>query len=209
MALKHTANVSTGTEVQLLDADIYDAFLVGIAVKEFSNFDDRSKKEAKYQFIYQVQSGEDVHHLKSAPLKIAINEKSNLYAKHLKPLSGNKSEAELGNNFDPTTLLGKQCRLNVIQKKGNDGKTYNEIETALISSKVRLAVQDGEIPEFFIAGTLEYELLPTIKVKKQPVAKDTASGANMDEIVEMNDEQLNEMVESVAAPSTPRKRPTL
>jgi hypothetical protein len=180
VALKTKASVSSGTEIQLLEADIYDAILAGVVVKPFQVYEGKpGDMQDKYLFIYQIpQDDAPARYLKSAPLAITINEKSNLYAKHLKALTG-KSESDFGNDFDPSTLLGKQVRLEVSQRKSaKDGKTYNEIEKAMVPSKAKLEIEPGELNEFFVKGATEFELHPVLKVKTEVLAVDT--GAKLD-----------------------------
>lgn len=199
MALKTKASVSAGTALELLEADVYDAIFAGVVVRPFQVYEGKpGEVQDKYIFIYQIPMEGDAapRYLKSSPLAITINEKSNLYAKHLKALTG-KTDAELGNDFDPSTLLGKQIRLEVSQVKSKkDGKTYNEVEKAMTGSKVKITLEKGTLPEFFVKGATEYEFAPGIKTDDDgPVAGDTAAPLDMEALV------------SSVTDAAPRQRP--
>lgn len=201
MALKTKASVSTGATFELLEADVYDAIFAGVVVRPFKVYEGKpGDMQDKYIFIYQIPVEEGpARYLKSSPLAITINEKSNLYAKHLKALTG-KTDLELGNDFDPSTLLGKQIRLEVSQVKSKkDGKLYNEIEKAMTPSKVKIELEKGTIPEFMIKGATEYELAKCIR------ADDDAAVGAADTAAELKYEDLAGVLD--ATPETPRKRP--
>jgi hypothetical protein len=193
MALKTKATAATGSSFGILDADIYDAALAGVVVKDFQKFDaPQGEMETKFILIFQIPTEQGkARYVKSGPLAIKINEKSNLYAKYLKALTG-KSETDLGSDYDVSALIGTPCRLEVVQETGRDGKLYNSVEKAISAGKTKAVIEDGEIPEFMLKGAVEYELHPQIKVKVAAVAQDTASAIAVDD---------------VASPVEPRKRP--
>lgn len=142
---------SEAAEFEVLEPGSYNGVCIGVTLKEFPNFNDRSKMDEKVQFVFQICEGGQQYYLRSKPCKVVLNEKSNLY---LLINGWTKASLErIADGFSCDKMVGFGAQIIVNQREYN-GKTYADIANVLPLKKgVKVPVTPAEIPAFLDANT--------------------------------------------------------
>ena len=73
-----TAAPSEGGEYSLLEDGAYDSVCVGVTCRNFKKYQSEDL-ESKFQFIFQIKDGDQLHYLRTLPYRNVINDRSNLF----------------------------------------------------------------------------------------------------------------------------------
>lgn len=156
---------SSDAEWETLEPGSYNGVCIGVIMKEFPNFNDRSKVDQKVQFVFQIVEGGQQYYLKSKPCKVILGDKANLY---LLINGWTKATLErMTNGFSCDKMVGYGAQLVTTTRESN-GKVYAELANILPLRKgVKVAVTPTEIPAFLAKGAINAVWAPGITVKEE------------------------------------------
>lgn len=195
-------NNSTGVEFKPLEDGSYNAVCVGIVVTEMMNFD-KTAKEDKIIFVYQVQEDGVNYYLKSAPNKKSLHEKSGLWkilGSWTKQKDATTLISKMGTNgkFDIKYFIGKPIQLTVKTKDVGE-KTYNYISDYMAPKKGQsVVVAPDAIPAYITKDSKSADLITgiTVKVfedKKMVKITDNVKAQPVKEEPTVEDTQINDL----------------
>lgn len=141
-----TAAPSEGGEYSLLEDGAYDSVCVGVTCRNFKKYQSEDL-ESKFQFIFQIKDGDQLHYLRTLPYRNVINDRSNLFT-FLNTWTGVTLE-KLAEATDLSKLIGFKAQI-VVGTAEREGKKFNEIKNVLkIKKNSTVAfVPDTEAPAY-------------------------------------------------------------
>lgn len=164
---------SETAEFEHLEAGAYNGVCCGVTAREFTDYNDKSKKVTKAQFIFQISEGQggQCQYLRTRPFTIVLNEKSNLYT-FINTWTGASLE-RMTQGFDCSKMVGFPAQVIVTETTGKDGKVYAEIANVLKAKKgQKVPVVPDAIPAYLTRGCVEFLLADGLTVKEdRPLAK--------------------------------------
>ena len=168
-----TAMPSETAEFEHLEAGAYNGVCCGVTAREFTDYNDKSKKVTKAQFIFQISEGQggQCQYLRTRPFTIVLNEKSNLYT-FINTWTGATLE-RMTKGFDCSKMVGFPAQVIVTETTGKDGKVYAEIANVLKAKKgQKVPVVPDAIPAYLTRGCVEFLLAEGLTVKEdKPLVK--------------------------------------
>lgn len=173
---------SDSGEFETLEPGSYNGVCIGVTLKDFPDFNDKSKTVEKVQFVFQITEGGQQYYLRSKPCKVVINEKSNLA---ILIMSWCKCTLErMADGFSCDKMVGYGAQIIVNQREYN-GKLYADIANVLPLKKgVKVPVTPAEIPAFLEANTKAALWADGITVK--PCAPATKAQAAIQDVTATN-----------------------
>lgn len=141
-----TAAPSEGGEYSLLEDGAYDSVCVGVTCRNFKKYQSEDL-ESKFQFIFQIKDGDQLHYLRTLPYRNVINDRSNLFT-FLNTWTGVTLE-KLAEATDLSKLIGFKAQI-VVGTAEREGKKFNEIKNVLKVKKNSTVafVPDTEAPAY-------------------------------------------------------------
>lgn len=160
---------SEAGDFETLEPGSYNGVCIGVVIREFPNFNDKSVMDEKVQFVFQIVEGGQQYYLRSKPCKLVINDRSNLY---LLINSWTKATLErMTDGFSCDKMVGFGAQI-VVNNREYNGKTYADIANILPLKKgVKVPVTTAEIPAFLAKGAVAQLWAPGITVKPEEAPK--------------------------------------
>lgn len=160
---------SEAGDFETLEPGSYNGCCIGVVIREFPNFNDKSVMDQKVQFVFQIVEGGQQYYLRSKPCKLVINDRSNLY---LLINSWTKATLErMTEGFSCDKMVGFGAQI-VVNNREYNGKTYADIANILPLKKgVKVPVTTAEIPAFLAKGAVAQLWAPGITVKPEEAPK--------------------------------------
>lgn len=167
-----TDDINAGADsFKPLDEGSYEAVCIGITVNEMQNFD-KTAKEDKIIFVYQIRVDGINYYLKSAPNKKSLHEKSGLW-KILSSWTKQPDASTLiskmgtGGKFVLKYFLGKPIQLTVKTKLVGT-KTYNFISDYMSPKKGQsTTIAPDAIPAYIVAKVKSQDFVAGITIKEE------------------------------------------
>lgn len=160
---------SEAGEFETLEPGSYNGVCIGVVIREFPNFNDKSVMDQKVQFVFEIVEGGQQYYLRSKPCKLVINERSNLY---LLINSWTKATLErMTEGFSCDKMVGFGAQI-VVNNREYNGKIFADIANILPLKKgVKVQVTAAEIPAFLAKGAVAQLWAPGITVKPEEAPK--------------------------------------
>lgn len=157
------------SDFQILDEGAYPAMCVALVAKQMDNFD-RTAKENRIQFVFQVVEGDTKHYIRSMPVRVVNNEKSNLT---LLLQSWTKRSPEQLTGFNLMDCLGKPAQIVVAHELSKDkSKTYTRLANVLAAKKsdANMQVTPDAMPAFIGKDNIGIWMAPGITLAEPKAA---------------------------------------
>ena len=145
------ASISETAEFERLEDGMYESACVGVTLRQFPDYNDRSKMVDKVQFIFQVARDGQCFYFRTRPLTPIINEKSNLFIM-LNGWTGVTLD-KLTPGLDCSRMIGVKAQVVITTESGKDGKEYSTLANILKPKKgSKVAPVPDAIPEYLVRG---------------------------------------------------------
>lgn len=180
-----TAAPSEGGEFTLLEDGAYDAICVGVTSRNFKKYQSEDL-ESKFQFIFQISDGDQLHYLRTLPYRNVINDRSNLFT-FLNSWTGVTLE-KLAEATDLSKLVGCKAQI-VVGTADREGKKYNDIKNVLKAKKNSTVkfVPDTEAPAYLKTNLLAERWIDGLGFAAQKDSVKTDSDVSVESDTEDDD----------------------
>lgn len=171
------ASMSETAEFERLEDGMYESACVGVTLRQFPDYNDRSKMVDKVQFIFQVARDGQCFYFRTRPLTPIINEKSNLFIL-LNGWTGVTLD-KLTPGLDCSRMIGVKAQVVITTESGKDGKEYSTLANILKPKKgSKVAPVPDAIPEYLVRGVSYSRFAAGITIK-QPEPTQAAPAATL------------------------------